>query len=104
MTVTDEDLDDVLEVMGFVRAGPRAASEPDTTTWIQLAKEEALKAGVIIEDEAADFILWERTAFPFIGPDELRRAIAIEIETHWKNYKPKTVESPTAWAKLDKDE
>ncbi len=39
-----------------------------------------------------------------IGPDELRRTIALEIEAHWKNYKPKPTESPTAWDKLAKDE
>jgi hypothetical protein len=68
-------------------------------TWRQLAQEEAQKLGVVLDDDAADFILWERTPFPLIGPDELRRAIAIEIEAHWKHYKPKT-EGPTVWEKL----
>jgi hypothetical protein len=33
-------------------------------TWLELAKEEASKAGLIIDDEAADYILWEYTGFP----------------------------------------
>lgn len=72
-------------------------------TWRQLAQEEAQKLGVILDDDAADFILWERTAFPMIDPEELRRAVAMEIEANWKHYKPKT-EGPTAWDKLVEDE
>jgi hypothetical protein len=72
-------------------------------TWIELAKEEAARLGVIITDEIADYILWEETAFPFDGPDQIRRQVAEFIEKHGKNFEPKT-EGPTVWNKLDESD
>lgn len=72
-------------------------------TWIELAKEEAARLGVVITDEQADFILWEQTAFPLIGPDETRRQVAEFIEKYGKNFGPKT-EGPTSWDKVKEDE
>jgi hypothetical protein len=75
----------------------------EAVTWLELAKEEAAKVGVILTDDAADFILWERTAFPMIGPDECRRQIAEEIEANWRNFDPKT-SGPTFWDKLGSED
>lgn len=68
-------------------------------TWLELAKEEAARLGVILTDKTADYLLWEFTAFPFAEPDAIRRQIAEEIETNWKNYEPK-VDGPTVWDKV----
>jgi hypothetical protein len=72
-------------------------------TWLELAKEEAARLGVIIDDKLAEYILWEETAFPFDDPDNIRRQVAEFITAYGKNFEPK-VQGPTAWDKLDKDE
>lgn len=73
-------------------------------TFTELAKEEAAKLGVILDDSAADFILWERTPFPLVtGEEELRRHVYAEVKEHWMNYKPKET-GPTAWEKVLKDD
>jgi hypothetical protein len=71
----------------------------DAVTWLELAKAEAAKFGVVLTDEAADFILWERTAWPGISADETRLAVAEEIQKNWLNFNPKP-EGPTAWDKI----
>ncbi len=68
-------------------------------TWLELAKEEAAKQGVVIDDRIADYILWEETAFPFDNPDAIRRQVADFISKHGKTFKPKET-GPTAWDKL----
>jgi hypothetical protein len=72
-------------------------------TWLELAKEEAAKLGVILTDKQADYILWEETAFPFENPDGIRRQVAEFIEKYGKNFDPK-VQGPTSWDKVNKDE
>ncbi len=73
-------------------------------TYIELAQEEAAKLGVILTDEAADFLLWEQTAFPCIGEEELRRQVQHAIAHEgWKNFKKKRT-GPTAWDKIGGDE
>lgn len=72
-------------------------------TWLELAKEEAARLGVVLTDKQADYILWEETAFPFDVPDAIRRQVAEFIEKHVLSFGPKT-EGPTAWDKLDKEE
>lgn len=73
-------------------------------TWLELAKEEAARLGVILTDEQADFVLWEQTAFPCtMDPDFIRRQVAEFIEKHGRSFDPKTT-GPTAWDKLGDDE
>jgi hypothetical protein len=79
------------------------ANTDDSITWLELAKAEALRLGVILTDKDADWILWEETSFPFDEPDEIRRQVVDFIEKHGKSFKPKTA-GPTAWDKLEGDE
>jgi hypothetical protein len=80
-------------------------SEPakETMTWLQLAKEEALKQGVIITDYQADYILWEHTLFPSANPDEIREEVAEFIRKYGKSFEPKTTGS-SAWDKVNADD
>lgn len=74
-------------------------------TWLQLAKEEGLKLGIHLDDKAADYILWEFTAFPHGGHDYIRGQVAdalnknlVAMQTH---YPPPLSTGPTRFERLD---
>ena len=75
-------------------------------TYRELVFEEALKMGIVgLNDESADFILWERTAFPLLDEPELRREVALELTNGgWLNRGRVKTEGPTAWDKLVSEE
>ena len=73
-------------------------------TYRELVFEEALKMGIVgLNDESADFILWERTAFPLLDESALRREVALELK-NWTNTGKIKTEGPTVWDKLNSDE
>jgi hypothetical protein len=75
-------------------------------TYRELVFEEALKLGIVgLNDESADFILWERTAFPLLGEEELRREVSLELSNGgWKGGGRVKTKGPTAWDKIAAEE
>jgi hypothetical protein len=76
------------------------------TTYRDLVFDEAQKLGIVgLNDESADFILWERTAFPFLDEAELRHEIALELaHGGWTMKGRVKTEGPTAWDMLSAEE
>jgi len=75
-------------------------------TYQELVFEEAVKLGIVgLTNESADFILWERTAFPLIGEEELRREVSLELSSGgWLGKNVVKTEGPTAWDKIASEE
>lgn len=76
-------------------------------TAIQLAQEEGAKLGLSLSDEAADYILWEKTRFPmYENIDELREQVRdgiMEDIDDWRLGRPPKT-GPTAWDKIGSED
>jgi len=48
-------------------------------TWLDLVKQRAAAHGVALTDTEAEFVLWERTAFPVAGRAEVERQLDEEF-------------------------
>lgn len=44
-------------------------------TWIQMAKSIAEQYGIELDNEQADYFLWEETAFPVSGEEITRKQL-----------------------------
>ena len=81
---------------------------PKGQTWIELAQEEARAFGVYLPDDIADFILWEKTAFPACDEAMIRQQVREHVRGNLYNMKvafpPPPATGPTRFEKVDNDD